>query len=30
VFFSQKPNKTICLVFVKKTQQTHALFLLLH
>jgi len=28
VFFSQKPNKTICLVSVKKTQQTHALFLL--
>jgi len=27
VFFSQKPNKTICLVSVKKTQQTHALFL---
>jgi hypothetical protein len=25
VFFSQKPNK--CLVSVKKTQQTHALFL---
>jgi len=29
VFFSQKPNKTFCLVSVKKTQQTHALFLLL-
>jgi len=27
VFFSQKPNKKICLVSVKKTQQTHALFL---
>jgi hypothetical protein len=29
VFFSKKPNKTFCLVSVKKTQQTHALFLLL-
>jgi hypothetical protein len=25
VFFSQKPNKTICLVSVKKTQQTQFL-----
>jgi len=28
-FFPQKPNKTFYLVSVKKTQQTHALFLLL-